>query len=83
MPTLFTPLKVGALTLPNRVVMAPLTRLRSGSTHIPNDLMAEYYAQRALAGLILSEATPVTPQASVTRACPVSGPPNRRKDGRK
>ncbi|MFT9376422.1 alkene reductase [Komagataeibacter saccharivorans] len=62
MPTLFTPLKVGALTLPNRIIMAPLTRLRAGAGHIPNDLMATYYAQRALAGLILSEATPVTPQ---------------------
>ncbi|WNM08228.1 alkene reductase [Komagataeibacter nataicola] len=62
MPTLFTPLEVGALTLPNRIIMAPLTRLRAGPDHIPNDLMADYYAQRALAGLILSEATPVTPQ---------------------
>jgi 2,4-dienoyl-CoA reductase-like NADH-dependent reductase (Old Yellow Enzyme family) len=62
MPSLFDPLKVGALTLPNRVVMAPLTRLRAGSTNTPNAMMAEYYAQRASAGLILSEATPVSPQ---------------------
>ncbi len=47
MPTLFTPLKVDALTLPNRIIMAPLTRLRAGAGHIPNDLMATYYAQRA------------------------------------
>ncbi|MDB5429269.1 MAG: NADH:flavin oxidoreductase/NADH oxidase [Caulobacter sp.] len=62
MPNLFDPLRLGDLDLPNRVVMAPLTRLRAGETHIPNALMAEYYAQRASAGLIISEATPVTPQ---------------------
>lgn len=60
---LFTPLKVGALTLPNRVVMAPLTRSRAiGGGRVPNDLMIEYYVQRASAGLILTEATAVTPQ---------------------
>src|SRR5579875_1784629 len=63
MPSLFDPLRLGDLDLPNRVVMAPLTRLRAGESHVPNALMAEYYAQRASAGLILSEATPVTPQA--------------------
>jgi len=62
MPNLFDPLRIGDLDLPNRVVMAPLTRLRAGETHIPNALMANYYAQRASAGLIISEATPVTPQ---------------------
>ncbi len=62
MPSLFDPLRLGDLDLPNRVIMAPLTRLRAGETHIPNALMAEYYAQRASAGLIISEATPVTPQ---------------------
>ncbi|MFZ5676965.1 MAG: alkene reductase [Pseudomonadota bacterium] len=61
MPTLFDPLKVGPLTLPNRILMAPLTRSRAGSERIPNSLMAEYYRQRAGAGLILSEATSVTP----------------------
>jgi len=58
---LFTPLTVGALTLPNRIVMAPLTRARAGATRVPNALMAEYYRQRASAGLILSEATSVDP----------------------
>ena len=62
MPSLFDPLRIGDLDLPNRVVMAPLTRLRAGETHIPNSLMANYYAQRASAGLIISEAVPVTPQ---------------------
>ena len=58
---LLTPLTVGALTLPNRVIMAPLTRCRSSPGRVPNDLMAEYYRQRASAGMILSEATSVDP----------------------
>jgi 2,4-dienoyl-CoA reductase-like NADH-dependent reductase (Old Yellow Enzyme family) len=62
MPTLFDPLRLGDLDLPNRVVMAPLTRLRAGDSHIPNALMAEYYAQRASAGLLISEGVPVSPQ---------------------
>jgi 2,4-dienoyl-CoA reductase-like NADH-dependent reductase (Old Yellow Enzyme family) len=62
MPSLFDPIVVGDLTLPNRVIMAPLTRARAGETRLPNRMMADYYAQRASAGLILSEATPVTPQ---------------------
>jgi 2,4-dienoyl-CoA reductase-like NADH-dependent reductase (Old Yellow Enzyme family) len=61
MPSLFDPIRVGDLTLRNRVVMAPLTRARSGAERIPGPLVAEYYAQRASAGLILSEATAVTP----------------------
>jgi len=61
MPTLFDPLKVGDLTLRNRILMAPLTRARSGVERTPGPLVAEYYAQRASAGLILSEATSVTP----------------------
>ena len=52
------------LTLKNRVIMAPLTRARAGESRIPNDLMAEYYAQRASAGLIVSEATTISPQAN-------------------
>ncbi len=59
--TLFTPLKVGALTLPNRILMAPLTRLRGTVDHYPTAIMAEYYAQRASAGLIITEGTPVSP----------------------
>ncbi len=62
MTSLFDPLKVGALELPNRIVMAPLTRSRAaGEGRVPNALMTEYYVQRASAGLILSEATSVTP----------------------
>lgn len=62
MTKLFEPLKIGALTLPNRIIMAPLTRARATANRIPNDLMAQYYGQRATAGLIISEATSVTPQ---------------------
>jgi len=62
MPTLFDPIRVGDLTLKNRIVMAPLTRARSGDERIPGPLVAQYYAQRASAGLILSEATSVTPR---------------------
>lgn len=58
---LFTPLRAGDFELPNRVVMAPLTRCRADPGRVPNDLMAEYYRQRAGAGLIISEATAVDP----------------------
>jgi NADPH2 dehydrogenase len=58
---LFSPLQAGELSLPNRIVMSPLTRSRSGRERIPNDLMRLYYVQRASAGLIISEATAVTP----------------------
>ena len=60
MPTsspLFNALELGAMTLPNRIVMAPLTRCRADSHHIPTEMMATYYAQRASAGLIIAEAT--------------------------
>ena len=57
---LFQPLQLGALTLPNRIILAPLTRCRSSVGRVPNDLMREYYVQRASAGLIVSEATSVT-----------------------
>lgn len=62
MTTLFEPITVGALTLPNRIIMAPLTRCRASTGRVPNALMAEYYTQRAGAGLILSEATCVSAQ---------------------
>ncbi len=61
MPSLFDPIQVGDLHLPNRIFMAPLTRSRAGAERVPNELMREYYVQRASAGLILSEATSVTP----------------------
>lgn len=61
MPSLFDPLNLGAWKLSNRIIMAPLTRARAGRERIPNALMAQYYVQRASAGLIISEATSVTP----------------------
>ncbi|MEE1921232.1 alkene reductase [Pseudomonas sp. 148P] len=61
MTTLFDPITLGDLELPNRIIMAPLTRCRADAGRVPNALMAEYYVQRASAGLILSEATSVTP----------------------
>jgi N-ethylmaleimide reductase len=57
MPNLFTPLQLGALELPNRLLMAPLTRCRADADHVPTALMVEHYAQRASAGLIIAEAT--------------------------
>ena len=62
MPTLFDPIQAGDLTLKNRLVMAPLTRMRSKQPgNIPSALNAAYYAQRASAGLIVAEATQVSP----------------------
>jgi N-ethylmaleimide reductase len=58
--TLFTPLRLGAIQLPNRIVMAPLTRMRAGANNVPTALNAQYYAQRSSAGLIISEGTAVS-----------------------
>jgi 2,4-dienoyl-CoA reductase-like NADH-dependent reductase (Old Yellow Enzyme family) len=60
MPTLFDPIRLGAIEAPNRILMAPLTRGRSTRAHVPTPMMAEYYAQRASAGLIISEATGIS-----------------------
>jgi 2,4-dienoyl-CoA reductase-like NADH-dependent reductase (Old Yellow Enzyme family) len=64
MTTLFDPIKIGRLTCPNRIWMAPLTRGRGTRNHVPTDLMATYYAQRASAGLIISEATHISVEGS-------------------
>ena len=61
MSSLHDSLRLGALVLPNRIIMAPLTRCRASAGRVPNQMMAKYYAQRATAGLILSEATSVDP----------------------
>ncbi|MEI7033734.1 alkene reductase [Streptomyces pratensis] len=58
--SLFTPLAAGALKLPNRVVMAPMTRNRAGADGVPGALMSQYYAQRATAGLIVTEGVGVS-----------------------
>src|SRR5579863_6503516 len=58
--SLFSPLQLGALRLPNRIIMAPLTRMRAGPNSVPTPMNAKYYAQRASAGLIISEGTAVS-----------------------
>lgn len=66
---LFSPLQLGNATLPNRIVMAPMTRLRAVNG-IPTALMADYYAQRASAGLIVTECTMVSPMSQGYMNCP-------------
>jgi N-ethylmaleimide reductase len=61
--SLFTPLQLGAIRLPNRIIMAPLTRMRAGAGNVPTAMNANYYAQRASAGLIISEGTAISPDA--------------------
>ncbi|CAK4901586.1 unnamed protein product, partial [Aphanomyces euteiches] len=63
-PNLFTPIQVGSVQLKNRIFMAPLTRMRAGTAHVPNDLMKEYYAQRSSAGLIIAENTMIAPHTT-------------------
>ena len=67
---LFNPLKLGALTLPNRILLAPLTRTRADADHMPNSLMADYYSQRASGGLLITECTMVTEGTSAFIAEP-------------
>src|SRR5215469_3661296 len=62
MPDLFSRVQIGPYHLPNRIVMAPMTRNRAGPGEAPTALMATYYAQRASAGLIVTEGTQITPQ---------------------
>jgi N-ethylmaleimide reductase len=61
---LFNSLQVGALNIPNRILLAPLTRTRADARHMPNALMAEYYSQRASGGLLITECTMVAPGTS-------------------
>ncbi|PWR23959.1 alkene reductase [Zavarzinia compransoris] len=68
--SLFSPYRLAAIDLPNRIVMAPLTRDRAGPGNVPTALMAEYYAQRAGAGLIISEGSPVCPEGHGYDATP-------------
>jgi 2,4-dienoyl-CoA reductase-like NADH-dependent reductase (Old Yellow Enzyme family) len=70
MPSLFDPIGIGALSLRNRIIMSPLTRCRADDGRVPNDLMRKYYVQRASAGLIISEATAVTPMGVGYRDTP-------------
>ena len=68
---LFSSIQLGDLELPNRMLMAPLTRCRAEG-HQPNELMAEYYSQRASAGLLITECTMVMPGTSAFGSDPVS-----------
>jgi N-ethylmaleimide reductase len=63
MTDLFTPLTIGGLNLPNRIIMAPLTRSRATLERVPTPMMIEHYVQRASAGLIIAEATNIAPQS--------------------
>ena len=63
MTDLFSPLSLGDLVLPNRVIMAPLTRSRATPERVPTPMMSEHYVQRAGAGLIIAEATNVAVQS--------------------
>jgi hypothetical protein len=67
---LFRPLQLGAILIPNRIIMAPLTRMRAGANSVPTPMNAKYYAQRASAGLIISEGTAVSPEAHGYRSDP-------------
>ena len=68
--TLFSPLRLGALNLPHRIIMAPLTRCRAGANNVPRALNAKYYGQRSSAALIISEATQVSPHGQGYPATP-------------
>src|SRR5438132_13826689 len=61
---LFQPFCLHDLTLPNRIVLSPMTRGRAGAARLPNRLMAEYYAQRRSAGLLITEATTISEEAN-------------------
>ncbi len=65
--SLLSPIRLGGYVLPNRIVMAPMTRSRAGPGNIPLAMAATYYAQRATAGLILTEAAQIAPEAA---SCP-------------
>lgn len=67
---LFSPVAMGSLELTNRIVMAPVTRSRYGEDGVPDELHATYYAQRAGAGLIISEATNISAQGRGYAATP-------------
>ncbi|MFN5496344.1 MAG: alkene reductase [bacterium] len=75
MPTLFSPLRLGSLEVPNRIFMAPLTRCRSEAGDVPGDLIATHYAQRASAGLLIAEAT-----MAIANNCAFMGAPGVHSD---
>ncbi|TCS64769.1 alkene reductase [Varunaivibrio sulfuroxidans] len=69
-PTLFSPLTIGDLNLPNRTVLAPLTRCRASEGSVPNPMMADYYVQRASAGLMITEGAQIAPEGQGYPATP-------------
>ncbi len=77
MTSLFDPIRMGRLTLPNRIIMAPLTRGRTCAAGVPDALVAEYYAQRASAGLLIAEARIVSRVAQVKTATKTTMPPKK------
>ena len=77
MSTLFDPIQFGSIKSRNRIVMAPLTRNRAGARQIPTAMMALYYEQRSSAGLIVSEATQIAPEAQGYRDTPGSFSPDQ------
>ncbi len=81
MPSLFDPIRIGAIEAKNRIFMAPLTRGRSTREHVPTPLMAQYYTQRAGAGLILTEATGISQEGLGWPFAPASGPMRRSMRG--
>ncbi|HEY2755293.1 MAG TPA: hypothetical protein VGJ01_06055 [Pseudolabrys sp.] len=82
MSLLYSSTTLGSLTLQNRFVMSPMTRNRAPG-NIPNDLMAQYYAQRASAGLIVTEGTSPLPKGWAIRASLAFSRPSRRPAGRR
>lgn len=70
MADLFSPVTLGSVSLKNRIVMAPLTRMRAGESGVPQAMNVKYYEQRASAGLIITEATPISPMAHGYPALP-------------
>lgn len=81
--TLFDPFRLGDLTLPNRIVMAPLTRNRAAAGFLPSELAPQYYAMRADAGLLITEASQISQQGQGYQDTPASIPTPRSKAGRR
>ena len=77
----FSSFKLGPLDLPNRMVMAPMTRNRAGSGEVPGPISATYYTQRASAGLIVTEATQISRKAKAIRQRPAFSVPRRSPAG--
>ena len=81
MPSLFDSVTIGDLTLPNRIVMAPMTRSRADDAGVPSALVPTYYTQRASAGLILTEATNVSAMAKGYPRTPGCSTPRKSRAG--